>query len=368
MGKRMKDETQAKPAGNAEESGKTEITCSRGMAGWLAANDVSLAFTSYQTGQLFLIGAQQGGVLSVNQVGFQRAMGLWANQQRVYLAALAQIWRLENMLKAGERANTHFDRCYLPRNAQTTGDLDVHELTVQPNGRVIFVNTSYSCLAELDLVHSFRPLWKPTFISKLAPEDRCHLNGMAVVDDKPRYVTAVCRSDIVNGWRDRRAEGGVLIDVSDDRVVTEKLSMPHSPRMSRGALWVLNSGTGHLCRIDRDSGALEEIAFLPGFLRGLAFHANAAIVGLSLPRDKSFAGLDLDRNLQKKDADPWCGIQVIDLRTGDVLQWIRLEGVVRELFDVAILPGVRCPMAIGPHSQEFSTTVTRVESYGSLDQ
>jgi uncharacterized protein (TIGR03032 family) len=361
------NESQFMPNGKADESGKTDITCSRGMAGWLVTNDVSIAFTSYQTGQLFLVGAQQGGVLSVNQVGFQRAMGLWANQQRIYLAAVAQIWRLENMLKNGERANTHFDRCYVPRNAQTTGDLDVHELMVQSNGRLIFVNTSYSCLAELDMVHSFRPLWKPTFISKLAPEDRCHLNGMAIQNDKPRYVTAVCRSDVVNGWRDRRAEGGVLIDVGDNRVVSEKLSMPHSPRLWQDTLWVLNSGTGHLCRVDTESGVLEEIAFLPGFLRGLAFYSNAAIVGLSLPRDKSFAGLDLDRNLHKKDADPWCGIQVIDLRNGDVLQWIRLEGMVRELFDVAVIPNVRCPMAIGLHTQELSATVTRTEAYGSLD-
>ena len=337
------------------------------MAGWLVANDISLAFTSYQTGQLFLIGAQQGGILSVNQVGFQRAMGLWANQQRIYLATLAQVWRLENMLKPGERANTHFDRCYMPRNAQTTGDLDIHELAVQPSGRMIFVNTSHSCLAELDPVHSFRPIWKPPFISKLAPEDRCHLNGMAMEGDQPRFVTAVCRSDVVNGWRDRRAEGGVLIDLHGDRIVTERLSMPHSPRLWNGALWVLNSGSGHLCRVDQASGSLEEVAFLPGFLRGLAFHAGAAVVGLSLPRDKSFAGLELDSNLKKKDADPWCGIQVIDLRTGNVLQWIRLEGLVRELFDVAILPGVRCPMAISAQSQEFATTVSVADGYGPLD-
>jgi uncharacterized protein (TIGR03032 family) len=337
------------------------------MAGWLVTNDISFAFTSYQTGQLFLIGAQQGGILSVNQVGFQRAMGLWANQQRIYLATLAQVWRLENMLRPGERANTHFDRCYMPRNAQTTGDLDIHELAVQPSGHVIFVNTSHSCLAELDPVHSFRPIWKPPFISRLAPEDRCHLNGMAMEGDQPRFVTAVCRSDVVNGWRDRRAEGGVLIDLRDDRIVTERLSMPHSPRLWNGALWILNSGSGHLCRVDQTTGGLEEVAFLPGFLRGLAFHAGAAVVGLSLPRDKSFAGLELDSNLRKKDADPWCGIQVIDLRTGNVLQWIRLEGLVRELFDVAILPGVRCPMAISAQSPEFAATVSVANGDGPLD-
>ena len=363
----MNDDMQAGQTSNPENPGKTEITCSRGMAGWLASHGISLAFTSYQTGQLFLIGVQAGGVLSVNQSGFQRAMGLWANEQRLYLAALAQIWRLENMLKPGERANAHFDRCYIPRNAQTTGDLDVHELAVQPGGRVIFVNTSYSCLAELDLMHSFRPIWKPPFISRLAPEDRCHLNGMALHEGNPRYVTAVCRSDIVNGWRDRRAEGGVLIDLGDNRILSEKLSMPHSPRLWNGGLWVLNSGTGHLCRIDPANGALEQLAFLPGFLRGLAFHGGTAVVGLSLPRNKSFAGLELDDNLRKKDADPWCGIQVIDLRNGDVLQWIRLEGFVRELFDVAVVPGVYCPMAIGPQSQEFATTVTAVDSYGALE-
>ena len=352
------------PSQNA--GARTEITCSRGLAGWLVAHDVSLAFTSYQTGQLFLVGVQQGGVLSVNQIGFTRAMGLWASEQRIYLAALAQVWRLENMLRPGERANQHFDRCYVPRNAQTTGDIDVHELAVQPNGRVIFVSTAYSCLAELDQVHSFRPIWTPPFISKLAPEDRCHLNGLAMQDGKPRYVTAVCRSDVVNGWRDRRAEGGVLIDLKDDRIVSEKLSMPHSPRLWNKELWVLDSGRGYLCQVDERTGKARDHAFLPGFLRGLAFHGGAAVVGLSLPRDKSFAGLELDENLRKKDADPWCGIQIIDLRTGDVLQWLRLEGLVRELFDVAVIPGVRCPMAVSPQAPEFATTVTRVEEFGKL--
>jgi uncharacterized protein (TIGR03032 family) len=170
----------------------------------------------------------------------------------------------------------------------------------------------------------------------------------------------------VNGWRDRRAQGGVLIDLKDDRIVTEKLSMPHSPRLWNNQLWLLDSGRGYLCRADEKTGKLTDHAFLPGFLRGLAFHGPAAVVGLSLPRDRSFAGLALDDNLKTKDADPWCGIQIIDLRTGDVLQWLRLEGHVRELFDVAVVPGVRCPMAISPQSPEFSTTVTRVEEFGSL--
>jgi uncharacterized protein (TIGR03032 family) len=195
--------------------------------------------------------------------------------------------------------------------------------------------------------HSLRPLWKPPFITKLAAEDRCHLNGMAMKDGRATHVTAVCRSDVVNGWRDRRAEGGCLIDIASNEVVTEKLSMPHSPRWHKGELWLLNSGSGHLGKVDMKTGAFEPVAFCPGFLRGLAFHNGYAIVGLSLPRNGSFSGLALDDELKQRDADPWCGIQVIDLKTGDIVEWIRLEGEVSELFDVSVLPGVVKPMCTG---------------------
>jgi uncharacterized protein (TIGR03032 family) len=301
------------PADKPPEAVATQISCSRGLASWLRVSNISLAFTSYQTGLLYLVGVQTNGVLSVNQVGFLRAMGLWATPQRIYLAVNAQVWRLENMLKPGQMANEHFDRCYIPRNAQVTGEIDLHEVAVQPDGRVIFVNTAYSCLAEFDKTHSFRPIWKPPFISKLAPEDRCHLNGLCMEEGRPRYVTAVCRSDVINGWRDRRADSGIIVDLDSDQVLTEELSMPHSPRLKQGALWVLDSGRGHLCRVDRKTGKLENRAFLPGFLRGLAFHGNFAVVGLSLPRDKSFSGLDLDANLKARDGEPWCGIQIVDL-------------------------------------------------------
>ena len=273
-------------------------------------------------------------------------MGVAATPQRLYLAGQHQIWRLENVLNPGQTLEG-FDRNYVPRNAQTTGDLDVHELGVDKSGRVIFVNTKFSCLSTFSLTHSFRPLWKPPFISRLAPEDRCHLNGLAMAEGEPRYVTAVCRSDVVTGWRDRRASGGFIMDVRDNRMVTEDLSMPHSPRLHDGTLWVLNSGRGELCRVDDASGERESVAFLPGFARGLGFHGPYAFVGLSLPRDGSFSGLELDHELEKRDADPWCGVQIVDTRNGDVVEWIRLKGDVRELFDVFVLPGVTCPKATG---------------------
>lgn len=353
------------PATPANE-GVTNITCSRGLAGWLSSNRCSLAFTSYQTGQLFLVGALPNGTVSFHQRNFVRAMGLWADQQRIYLATLFQIWRLENTLKQGELANQHFDRLYTPRNSQVTGDLDVHELGIEPNGRILFVSTLYSCLATVSVTHGFQPLWKPPFVSKLAAEDRCHLNGLAMEKGKARYVSAVCRSDVVNGWRDRRAEGGLIVDLNNDKVLTEGLSMPHSPRVMGEKLYVLDSGRGYLTQVDRANGRLSDVAFCPGFMRGLAFHNNHAIVGLSLPRDVSFSGLKLDGELKKRDADPWCGVQIVDLRSGDVVQWIRLEGHIRELFDVAVIPGVTCPMAVGLGTPEIQSLHSYDNQWGKL--
>jgi uncharacterized protein (TIGR03032 family) len=324
----------------------TQISCSRGLSGWMEEHNLSFGFTSYQSGRLYLVGRLPKGRISFNERQFVRAMGVVATQQRLYLANHYQVWRMENVLGAGQTMDG-FDRNYVPRNAQTTGDLDVHELGVEKSGRVIFVNTKFSCLATFSPTHSFRPIWKPPFISRLAPEDRCHLNGLAMADGEARYVTAVCKSDVITGWRDRRATGGFIMDVRNDRFVTEKLSMPHSPRLHNGKLWVLDSGRGRLCTVDEETGETTTVAFLPGFARGLSFHGHFALVGLSLPRDGSFSGLELDDELAKRDGEPWCGIQIVDTRTGDIVQWIRLTGEVRELFDVFVLPGVRCPQATG---------------------
>ena len=150
----------------------------------------------------------------------------------------------------------------------------------------------------------------------------------------------------------------MLIDVRDDRIVTDQLSMPHSPRIDGGQVYALNSGRGMIVRIDPQSGEKTELAFCPGFLRGIAFHKGHAIVTVSLPRDGSFAGLKLDEELKTRDAYPWCGVQVVNLTTGDIVEWIKLEGEISELFDVAALPGVHCPMALGPASAEIAASVT----------
>ncbi len=337
---------------------KVDKTCSRGLAPWLAGSRISLAVTSYQTGRIYLIGCDSNGRVSFFERIFERAMGIVGNARRIYMGGLFQLWRFENILQGNQVIHKQFDKCYVPRNAQTLGDLDIHELGICDNGKVVFVNTKYSCLAEASPTHSFKAIWKPPFISKLAPEDRCHLNGLAMVDGKPRYVTAVCRSDAVDGWRDRREDGGVVIDVDTDEIVCEGLSMPHSPRWANGKLWVLNAGTGYLGWIDFDRRAFVPLTFCPGFARGLSIIGNVAAVGLSKPRNKRFEGLALDAELRKRDAEPWCGIQIISLTNGDVMHWIRFDGDITELFDVCFLPGVRCPMLVGLRTPEVRELIT----------
>lgn len=355
----MMDGPAAADASPERAGGDTELQVSRGMAEWLLLHRTSLAFSCYQSGQLFSVGVMPDGSLSFNQQNFTRAMGLSWQGGRLYLGALDQLWRLENMLLPGEIGNDAFDLVLVPRNAQTTGDVDIHEVGVDASGAVLFVNTKYSCLAQLDLVHSFRALWKPPFISRLAPEDRCHLNGLAMQDGVPRYLTAVSRSDIVGGWRERRHEGGVLIEYPSGRVVTDRLSMPHSPRVDiDGSVVLLDSGRGQIVRVDPLTGDRVDLAFCPGFLRGLSLHDGHALVTVSKPRNGSFAGLALDAALSARDATSWCGVLVVDLARGDIVEWIRLEGDINELFDVVAMPGIRCPMVLGPGTVEARTTIT----------
>jgi uncharacterized protein (TIGR03032 family) len=337
---------------------KVEKSCSRGLAAWLAGNRLSLAISSYQTGRVYLVGSDKSGRVSFFERIFERAMGIVGNAQRLYLGGLYQLWRFENVLRSNEVIHGQFDKCYVPRNAQTIGDLDIHELGIRKNGKVVFINTKYSCLAELSMTHSFKVIWKPDFISKLAPEDRCHLNGLAMVEGEPKYVTAVCKSDAVDGWRDRRKDGGVVIDIETNEIVCEGLSMPHSPRWANGKLWVLNAGTGQLGWVDFENKAFVPLTFLPGFARGLSIIGNTAAVGLSKPRNQRFEGLQLDEELTKRDVEPWCGVQIVSLTNGDVQNWIRFDGDITEIFDLCFLPNVRHPMMVGLRTPEIRDLIT----------
>jgi uncharacterized protein (TIGR03032 family) len=263
------------------------------------------------------------------------------------------VWRFENTVPPGGEFQG-YDAVYTPRESRVTGELDIHDMSVEDDGRLVFSNTLFNCVATLDPHHSFRPLWRPPWISSLVPEDRCHLNGLALRDGKLRYVTAVSRSDVTDAWRDKRGAGGVVVDVLTNEVVCEGLSMPHSPRWHRGSLYVIDSGSGYFGRVDLEKRRFERLAFCPGYARGLAFSGVFAVIGLSDRREnRTFQDLELEENLRARDAESRAGLLVVDLRSGATPHWLRLQGVVRELYDVAVLPGVARPMAVGFRTDEI---------------
>lgn len=333
------------------------MSASRGFVNWLVSQTVALAFSTYQTGKLFLVGHNEYGRLSVYERTFERAMGLAGDGQTIWMASLYQLWRLANAMAAGETIEG-YDRYYVPQAGYTTGDLNVHDVALDPQGRPMFISARFSCLATTSERYHFEPLWMPPFITKLAGEDRCHLNGLAIVDGEPRYVTACAWTNIVNGWREHRRDGGVVIDVQSNDVVAEGLSMPHSPRWYRDRLWLLDSGTGYFGYVDMASGKFQRVTFCPGYARGLSFVGDYAVVGLSLSRhDPTFEGLALQENLAKANVSARCGLLVIDLNSGDAVQWLRVEEPVRELYDVLVLPGVRRPRLVGFKTDEIRTRV-----------
>ena len=346
------------PATDAAAAPKFELTISRQFPEWMAGQRLALAFTTYQAGKLFLLGVRPDGRLSVFERTFNRCMGLAGDGQTLWMSTLYQLWRLENTLLPGQTAEG-YDRFYIPRTAYTTGDLDIHDIGIGADGKPVFIATLFGCVATLSETHSIRPLWKPPFLSRLAAEDRCHLNGLAMDDGEPRYASAVSRTDVADGWREQRRDGGVVIDMRSNEVVLAGLSMPHSPRLVDGVLYLADSGTGRFGRVDLARGAFEEIAFCPGYIRGMTICGNFAVVGMSRPRhNKTFSGLALDDELARREVEPRCGLMVIDLSSGDIVHWLRLEGVVEELYDVAALPGVARPMALGLVSDEIRRTVS----------
>jgi uncharacterized protein (TIGR03032 family) len=356
------------PAAEAEEAGPREASppeqaqadysLSSGLIARLARLNVALAFSSYQSGLLYMLGSHAERGAQLHQSVVKKPMGLAVDgPDGLVLADGNTITHYRNVLSQEERINHIFDACYVPRTTWLTGGLDAHDVGIDADGRILFVNTAFNCLATVSSVHSFEPVWRPPFISALVNEDRCHLNGLAMDGGRPAFVTAASRSDTIDGWRDRRDGGGVAVDVATGEIICTGLSMPHSPRVHHGRRWLLNSGTGELGFVT-DDGRFEPRAFCPGFTRGLAFHGNLAFVGLSKPRHERFEGLPLDRRLADADSDGWCGIQVIDIDSGACVDWFRIDGGINELYDVAIIEGHRCPMAVSPNSDDATTLIT----------
>lgn len=330
----------------------------------------SLLVTTYQAGKLALV-RDEGDHLNAHFRGFQAPMGMALNGDRLAIGTRTQVQEFVNVPAVAARLDPpgRHDACYLPRSSHFTGNIQIHEMAWggEP-GRVSagrtqgadatplagepelwVVNTRFSCLCTLDRSASFTPRWRPPFVSELEPSDRCHLNGLGMVEGKPKYVTALGETDTMGGWRENKARGGVVIDVDAGAVITRGLSMPHSPRWYAGRLWVCESGAGTFGFIDLNTGKYEPVAETPGFTRGLDFAGTYAFVGLSQVRESAvFSGIPITERLPAHERT--CGVCVIDLRSGQVVALLRFETAVQEVFAVTLL-GRRYPELINDDEQ-----------------
>jgi uncharacterized protein (TIGR03032 family) len=341
------------------------------FAGILQQHNLSIAVSTYQAGKLVLLRPQlneNAPVVNTHFRNFQKPMGFVWERGRFALGTNAEIWEFHDIPAVArklEGPGSQSDAVFVPRNCHMTGDIQVHEMAWVPvRGRnqasglnqseLWFVNTRFSCLATRSDLYSFMPRWRPPFISALAPEDRCHLNGIAVRDGEVRYATALGETDSPAGWRENKRSGGVVMDIKSGEIITRGLSMPHSPRWRNDRLWILESGSGGVGVIDVRDGRYQEICRLPGFTRGLDFAGPYAFVGLSQVRESAvFSGIAIAEMPQE---DRCCGVWVIDVRTGKVVGFVKFTDAVQEVFAVQALAGLRWPEVLNEGEKHIAET------------
>jgi uncharacterized protein (TIGR03032 family) len=306
----------------------------------------SLLVSTYQAGKLGVVGLD-GDQIVFSFHNFEKPMGVAVGDGRIAVGATGQVWilRSADMIAAKVEPAGRHDACFLTRSSHVTGEIQVHEMA-WGRGELWLVNTAFSCVCTLDDQHSFVPRWRPPFISSLAAEDRCHLNGLAMEDGRPRYVTTMSETDTAQGWRPGKATGGCLIDVPTGETVARGFAMPHSPRVYQGRVWLLDSGRGRLVTADPKTGQTDVVCELPGYTRGLAFIGPIALVGLSKIRETStFGGVPI----AERRGELKCGVAVVELASGRQVSLLEYHSGVEEIFDVQVLPGIRNPAVSGPY-------------------
>lgn len=309
--------------------------------------DCSLLVSTYSAGKLLNISGDRNRDLVLGASNFKNAMGIALSPRQLAIGGQNLVWFLKDvggLAPQIEPAGT-FDRAFVSRESFVTGDIQIHEMAFDNDGVLWVVNTMFSCLCTLHESFNFVERWRPPFISALAAEDRCHLNGLAMVNGRPKYVTALGTSDSNRGWRDDKATGGVVIDIESNEVVADGFCMPHSPHVHDGRLYVLDSGRGALVAIDLSDGRKSDVAQYPGYGRGMDICGQYAFIGMSKARETSiFGGVPICKDPDKMR----CGIAVVDLQAEKCIAYLEFKTGIGELFDVKILRNTRQPVLYGP--------------------
>ena len=307
---------------------------------------ISLAISTYQAGKVIIVSAINEDKLIQLPRTFDNPMGMAVTKNGLAIATKNELVVLRN---SAELAQSYpqkpgvYDTLYIPSATYYTGYISMHDMEFTKENKIIGVNTAFSCLCEIDNTYSFVPFWKPNFISKLAPEDSCHLNGMATENGEIKYLTALGKTNNPGGWRENKMKGGIVMEYPSGKIIAETLSMPHSPRVYNGELYVLNSAQGELIKINRKNGSHKVICKLGGFARGMSKYGDYLFIGLSKLRHNSLAFSDLP--IAKTS---YAGIVAVYLPYGSIIGTFKYTMSVDEIYDVKVLPKQKRPSILSP--------------------
>lgn len=303
----------------------------------------SLAISTYQTGKVVIFSAKNENELIQLPRSFRKPMGMAIHGDKWAIATNESVVVTANAsgLAPHYPANPNvYDALFVPRSSYYTGPLDLHDIHYADQG-LIGVNTMFSTIVKIDDDFSFKPIWTPKFISDHKPEDRCHLNGLAIEPQsrKARYVTALGQGDTHRSWKEDMLKGGVLIDIETNEIILSELPVPHTPRLFGDDLWMLLSATGELVKVNTKKGTYDIITQLNGFARGMDKIGDYLFIATSKLRPNS--SLFKDAPIAKRAVV--CGISVVYLPTGQVCGNITYNTSVEELYDLVVLPNMLRP-------------------------
>lgn len=327
----------------------------------------SLAVSTYQTGKVVLFSPKNNDSLIQLPRNFPRPMGMAVKSNTLAIALNKEILIAANApgLAKDYPANPGvYDSFYVPRTSFYTGVLDLHDLAWTDKG-LVAINTAFSCLSTLSHQFSFESIWKPPFITDLIPEDRCHLNGIAVKEGAAKYVTALGTGNTALSWKEGMLKSGILMDITTNEVILDNLPTPHSPRWYNDGLYMLLSATGELVKVDVHNKKYEVITKLNGFLRGMDRIGDYLFIAMSKLRQSS--SLFKEAPIAKESVN--CGVSVVYVPTGKQVGFINYNTTVDELFEVKVLPNTIRPNLLnidkGVHEQ---TVATRERVYWQIQQ
>lgn len=346
------EDSDQKLFGQGEKAGSITARISRGLSPWLVANNVCLLLSSYQSGRLFVLGAEKNGELVFQQHQFDRAMGISASRSGFAMGTLHQVWRF-SLMKPVNRASGQSRATLTPQACYYTGFVNCHDVAQLADNSIAYASTLFNCVARVTSTSSFAPIWAPPFIESLAPGDQCHLNGLATENGKLRFVSMLGVSNQSAGWRENRS-GGAIFDLKTGKAIASNLWMPHSPRVHKGRLYALESGSGSFGTVE--GGKISGKLNLPGYPRGLDFCGDIAVIGFSRPRAESIDGLPLKDKLGASGIEPSCGIVLYDTNAAAIVHSVHFSSGVDELYDVAFFNGTSNPVLIHPASNEIAKT------------